>query len=311
MAFRWESFPFSAELGSQWMAPRFVEGRVRSQLERAGLQPDIALRILRKTESVISGSTTLPVLINLSFTPNDLDMYTPLRYEGIVLVELSTKLAFTVFRRTEEHYKVDSSIVRVHWLRKGHHIINLLVVAGENAPAAIFRFHSTIVMNFISGYGVFCGYPELTLRKKSIANHSVLQDKISRSRALVCFEKYESRGVLTHDDLRGHDGWVSHVCGTDKSCPSTLRSLHDDGSLFVSFQSTSTPECPPIMHSGFASVLWSLGGTRCAPLPISHPLVVQTLPLLFIEETEFDTKGPPGEDVHAEMVASRVRLFTL
>ncbi|KAK7035712.1 hypothetical protein R3P38DRAFT_3183528 [Favolaschia claudopus] len=287
MAFPWRSFRFSAELGTEWLSPRSVEERVRYQLRKAGLEPDVTLRLLRKTESIISGSTTIPVLINLSFSPNDLDLYALIRHEGTILLELRTKLGFTVFRRTNDDYAPGSGIVRIHWLRKGQHIINLLIVTGDNAAEAIFRFHSTIVMNFISGYGVLCAYPALTLRKKSIANHGVMADQLSRDRGRGCFEKYEERGISTKDHLREHALWSHHVCGSDKSCPSTFRTLHDDGSLFVAFEAIGTPETPPLFYNGFSSVLWSLGGTQCSALPVGHSLFVQCLPTLYAEASYY------------------------
>ncbi|KAK7040608.1 hypothetical protein R3P38DRAFT_2513997, partial [Favolaschia claudopus] len=241
------------------------------------------LTVLRKTQSIISGSTVIPVLVNLTFTPNDVDIYTPSQYEAIILVELRTKLGFSVFRCTDDNYAPGSGVVRIHWLRKGHHVINLLVVPGDNAVDAIFRFHSTIVMNFISGYGVFSAYPALTLRKKSVANRAVLFDHISQDRADRCFEKYTGRGITTKYDLREHHLWSSHVCGSDKSCPSTFRTLHDDGSLFVAFESTGAPGTPPLFYNGSSSMLWSMGGTRCSPLPVGHSLFIESLPTSFAE----------------------------
>ncbi|KAK6974078.1 hypothetical protein R3P38DRAFT_2584591 [Favolaschia claudopus] len=280
--------------GNEWLTPEFVERRVRDRLEAAGIQPDIGLRLLRRTDSIISGSTPIPILVNLPFKPNDLDMYITKPQQRTVLGVLTTDLGFVVFRRTNDDYVVGFGIAHILWLRKNHHVINVLVVSGDNAVESIFHFHSTIVMNFISGYGVFCAYPALTLRKRSVTNHSILSDQTSTNRARTCFEKYERRGICHKDHLRHHVNWLghrdhvdwsAHICGTDKACPSTFRTLHDDGSLFIPFPSTTTPASPPVIFNGVDSVVWSLGGSSCSPLPVGHESFVQTIPVTFLKVT--------------------------
>ncbi|KAK7044301.1 hypothetical protein R3P38DRAFT_2406533, partial [Favolaschia claudopus] len=175
----------------------------------------------------VSGSTPLPVLLDLNFEPNDLDVYVFDFDEDRTLVLLKQVFNFATVHMTDNTYQDMAGISRTHWLKKGENVINLMVMSSGNAAAAIFQFHSTIVMNYISGWGVFCAYPELTLNGKSVANPSALATERERKRALYCFDKYGERGIDHRGKLSDHKAWSSHACGSDPSCPMTLRALHD------------------------------------------------------------------------------------
>jgi hypothetical protein len=65
---------------------------------------------------------------------------------------------------------------QVAQLSNGLRNIDLVVSASETAVDTIFTFHSTPVMNFISGYGIFSAYPLLTLQNKGFVHPDFLLD---------------------------------------------------------------------------------------------------------------------------------------
>lgn len=238
-------------------------------LANVGLDAQETLKQMGTTNSVISGSSLLPVLTDCDFTPNDLDIYVPRLSESEMLAALELQ-GFVIHRTESSSYASIICIARVHWLTKVRHVINLVVVDSENAALAMLYFHSTIVMNFLSTNGLFCAYPDLTLNKMSIPNPTML-DGFSRQRTLRCIEKYQERGIRYTDNLRGWSRWAKHACGQDPNCPTTLRTLHDGHGLFIPLTShltppTSTSEVPlRMVYDGYNSAIWSLGGGSCTP----------------------------------------------
>ncbi|KAK7037916.1 hypothetical protein R3P38DRAFT_2515719, partial [Favolaschia claudopus] len=191
----------------------------------------------REGGGFVSGSTPPPSTAGPNFKPNDLDIYAFDFDEDRTLDLLKNSFQFATVHKSDNPYQDIAGIARTHWLKKGPHVINLMVMTSGNAAAAIFQFHSTIVMNYISGWGVFCAYPELTMSGKSIANPSALASERERKRAIYCFDKYGERGIDHRGTLSDHKAWSSHACGVDPSCPTTLRALHDSHSLFIPFAS--------------------------------------------------------------------------
>ncbi|KAJ6585948.1 hypothetical protein B0H19DRAFT_1060126 [Mycena capillaripes] len=252
------------------LEPSLIETRIRKILSSAGLDPDLCLNMLRKTRSLISGSSALSVLFDNSFSPNDLDIYTCADTEAAALAFLQQDMFFTIDRSSnlDNHYSTDAGLFRIHWLRKGLHLVNLMVVRGEDAAAAVFYFHSSLVMNFFNWEVLYCAYPALTLAKRGIPNWSIITDSRSRERAYPCFKKYTDRGFTFVPT--SHDG----RCGEDKCCPTTIRALHDDGGLVIPFPSRhnmSVTTLTPVGDSKM-SVIWALGGSICSsgPLYVEH-----------------------------------------
>ncbi|KAK6992983.1 hypothetical protein R3P38DRAFT_2568245, partial [Favolaschia claudopus] len=235
----------------------------------------------------VSGSTSLPVLLDMKFKPNDLDVYTFEPDEDRLLNLVKNSFGFAIVHQTNNPYWQDMhGIKRTHWLRKNTHIINIIVMPADSAAGAIFQFHSTIVMNYISGWGVFCAYPDLTLRGKSVANHSALATEGQRNRAKTCFVKYGERGIDHQARLSDHKDWSSHVCGVDPSCPITLRALHDRASLFIPFKSVELKDGLTPVYDGMKSMVWSLGGSTCEKVGSTyHPSIafpVEALSKVFV-----------------------------
>ncbi|KAJ7247067.1 hypothetical protein C8J57DRAFT_1020191, partial [Mycena rebaudengoi] len=83
----------------------------------------------------------------------------------------------------------------VRRLASGHggHKINVMACTGETAILLVFHFHSTLVMNFISSYGLFCAYPALTLEHTAIPSAAFFDSTIDHQRLEACLMKYTAR----------------------------------------------------------------------------------------------------------------------
>ncbi|KAJ6460422.1 hypothetical protein DFH09DRAFT_832067, partial [Mycena vulgaris] len=132
--------------------------------------PKNMLKTLTDTASIISGSLAILPFIDGDFTPNDLDIYVLEEHEVTILRTLEATFGYTIDRTLSSSYTSIGLIIRFHWLQNGGKIINLMVIKGVDAVEAIYQFHSTVVMNFISGTGAYCAYPELTLKKLAFPN---------------------------------------------------------------------------------------------------------------------------------------------
>ncbi|KAJ7429598.1 hypothetical protein B0H11DRAFT_1766922 [Mycena galericulata] len=242
------------------------------------------LRELGRTDSVISGSSLVPILTGADFTPNDLHVYVPKAKESQMLLAIEG-MGFTNQRTEARTYSNITGIIRVHWLTKADHIINIVVVDGENALIAILYFHSTIVMNFLSTHGLFCIYPDLTLYRLSIFSNMTMLDNFTREKHEDCFAKYTQRSIIFAPSLRNFPEWSTHTCGQDPSCPHTIRSLHDGNGLFIPLvshlESPQTVHNVPLrmLYDGFTSVVWSLGGTACSEEDVLMDTFVISVPI--------------------------------
>ncbi|KAF9454287.1 hypothetical protein P691DRAFT_717714 [Macrolepiota fuliginosa MF-IS2] len=186
--------------------------RVVSILADFQLDPKTFLEFLTRTSSVISGSAALLVFCPGLFIPGDLDLYCSEENLDDVLDLLNT---FTEYRSPEESSSKEelikdrdyedfseNCIAKVLKLsccpppestRMDPTIVNIIAVRDVHPITAISHFHSTPVMNVITGKGAMCMYPELTLRMRGIINthrHSMK----SRKKFENCLNKYRQRG---------------------------------------------------------------------------------------------------------------------
>ncbi|KAJ7024541.1 hypothetical protein C8F04DRAFT_918072, partial [Mycena alexandri] len=175
-----------------------------------------------------SGSAVLRMITNLDFNPGDLDIYVPDSQEETAIKLCVDRLGFKMSKSRDPLYENNIILGTIHWLKKGPYNLNIMVVKGENAAIAIFQFHSTIVMNFLSANGLYCAYPTLTLSNLAIPNRPIMRRELGAvQRCRDCFEKYRGRGVIYETDARAFPGHGNHICFVDAECPMTIRSTKD------------------------------------------------------------------------------------
>lgn len=245
------------------------------------LVPDLFFRLLYQTDAVVSGSAALLVFFPNDFLPGDVDIYVPQRSIIYFLRKLTTEFAYVVDeeRACEDDPRASGlyegvpnpAIDRVYWYRKGNLKINIISTDSVCAIEPIMHFHSTLVMNFFSFHGAYCAYPKLTLSRIGIAN-------VGRSpppHIAECLAKYESRGFNIIRTLSESSAHADHVCGQSMVCPQTIRSLYDNGSLFVPFDITGLLSSNVYVYNRQHSLVWRLvAGKECAnQRPISGPFV--------------------------------------
>ncbi|KAJ7041699.1 hypothetical protein C8F04DRAFT_880488, partial [Mycena alexandri] len=178
---------------------------------------------------IVSGSAALLMVSDLEFESGDLDIYSPPSQEETVLSLANHRLWFeNKTTRMPRSYPNNAAIFTVHRLEKGAKSMNIIIVNGEDPAAAVFHFHSTVVMNHLMVFGLYCACPMLTLTDYGVANLPVvLQDIAARTSAADCFDKYRERGVTIVNDVTKLQGHSRHACCLDAECPHTLRSTVD------------------------------------------------------------------------------------
>ncbi|KAJ7020468.1 hypothetical protein C8F04DRAFT_974253 [Mycena alexandri] len=121
--------------------------------------------MLRTTMGVVSGSVALLMATDMAFKPGDMDIYVPASQDQTALAIAQTHLGFTLKKLSARTYQNNVDIKRVHTLKKGPKKINIIMTKGENAMAAIFQFHSMIVMNVLTAAGLYCAsFPVTPIR---------------------------------------------------------------------------------------------------------------------------------------------------
>ena len=202
----------------------------KEMLGRYELEWNALRAIMVATGAVISGSTALAVLLRGEFIPQDLDIYVDAKGFTAILVFL-TNHGYQV-TTTRPHYAQKTkypeskNVLTLKRDGKGEKID--VIVAEAHVPTTITQFHSTVVMNYITSYGIICLYPEWTMRKNGLVTRKNMPHQI--------LKKYQGRGFKmahTSAELEKYD--VNHNCGEHVCCPRMKRHLRDGLSLFIPF----------------------------------------------------------------------------
>ncbi|KAJ7654012.1 hypothetical protein DFH06DRAFT_1330115 [Mycena polygramma] len=255
-----------------------IFGATKKLIANFDLDADALLKLMLKTNSIIVGSLPVAVLTDASFEPNDIDILVPASSEGTMKVLLSSQFGYTEMSSKIMDGSHDSLRVE-HKFVRGAHVINLRVTAGENATVALMLSHSTIAMNFVSAWGVFCAYPQLTLVNKAMFNHFTEDEHefrrwSSHQRMMTSFEKYVKRGIEFGVDSSTWYARAQHRCYASPLCPLSTRSLYDRSTLFIRFPnagpSTAGPLANTIRYDERHTVIWSLGGCFCNEPVLYH-----------------------------------------
>lgn len=223
------------------------------------LDPLVMLDVLNHTRSVVSGSAALAVINPWSFTPNDIDIYVPRTHDALLIELMSTRFGYNV-ASISNVYPSFSSISTIYNLTNGAHSVQIMVTESANPLAALFRFHSTVVMNFISAHGVYSAYPILTSQRRGLKNqYELTHHSQSHETVRVCFDKYKERGYEIADNLSDWPEFNGHVCTLTGSCPGIDRYVDDRHAYFHRF-SNASPENKPnrVFSSGIDRPVWCL-----------------------------------------------------
>lgn len=218
-------------------------GRIYQLLRIFGLAPMPFLAMLKQTNSIISGSGALVIVLTWSFTPGDLDIYTPASRVDDVVEAIKSE-----FDYADEPTPpgVPSPAMHLNYhsvirLQNGHRKIQIIASTTEDATKPLRGFHSSPVMNFLSGRAIFCAYPVLLEQRKGIMNCRVISWSAQPTEEIVeCVAKYERRGFNFEVDLSLWPEFDGHVCGQHGSCPYTRRTIDDKHVLLHAFQSAET-----------------------------------------------------------------------
>lgn len=220
--------------------------------------------VLRTTRSIVGGSVALLMVSHLDFQPGDIDIYTPMSQSETVLALVDKRLGFSRRASASLSYDDLSFLKLVYYFEKGDKKMNVMIVRGEDPSIAIFQYHSTVVMNFLTAFGLYCGYPSLTLANLGVANlPALLRNPDARGRYLYCFQKYRGRGFLIEGDVTDLPLYGDHVCRVDAECPHTIRSTLDGKGLYVDLFSPPSVAETELRALNGSMVVWHLGGPMC------------------------------------------------
>ena len=301
-----------------------IHKRSRNVVRPFVRNPDHLFLLLKWTDSIISGSTALRFMIpstQIAWVPHDLDIYVTrqalpiimsfLRKEGFSELRTDTSSAASNVSDTEtdpdtnttsesDYSNGTRSIALVVKMVKDHLTVD--VIQSMNTPiSAVIRFHSTAVMNYITGQGFLSAYPTITDQNRSLINPLAFYPcLLPPSRFFPCVAKYAERGITTCITPLDWDnettntisqsstlpGNKRHQCHISSDCPHTIRSNLDNGCLFVKFGSSHIfPDPEPIsptmldVKARAGSAVWNIGGVKCYTSNAAlRPFVVSDTP---------------------------------
>lgn len=254
----------------------YVDQKLRYAIQPFFKHPSEFLDILIQTDSIISGSFALAFMIPIEvdgWHPKDLDLYTEgksaeriirfLKKSGFVSVK-SKGINATYFETPD----IKSIITYSHTETKRQ--IDLIISATTAAESPIFRFHSTMLMNWISGNALFSAYPNLTSSKRGLLNPiTFIAPDLPPAHVVKCLQKYADRGISLR--LRP-TAWKDdkHICKQSMICPQTSRSTRDSGCFRYTFRSSEewgflgTGYDHAVSSARNKTVIWYLGGFTCS-----------------------------------------------
>ena len=186
---------------------------------------DLLLRVMKRGKVVASGSLVLKILRLSGFETSDIDFYMAQdRGPDNVLLEFLYICGYTLQTQpsfVSGMYASSSIICDVLRLvrTEGNFAtsVNVVFVASpDDVFRAVLEFHSTLVMNIVSWYGILCLYPRWTLLKLGLIVRET-------HNTWVCFKKYEGRGFQ-----------MFRTCLEDYPAGSR-RSMHDGSVLVIPF----------------------------------------------------------------------------
>lgn len=226
------------------------------------------LSIMRKHNIIIGGGTALQFM-DPCFISNDLDLLVACpkddRLQSLAtLKSFIESFGYEHVPYSEDHvneYDGEHMVQMFHNSDTGRKIDIIVVLDTTSPTSAIFRFHSTIVMNYITADGLYVAYPLLLEKRLFLLNFEGSFSRPWPSKMQRVLDKYCDRGfnpVLCDSDLTS---FGPHSCGRSTSCAHTYRSCIDNRGCAYVF---NTHFCPCSRRSlqsvGGRTPSWCIGG---------------------------------------------------
>ncbi|KAJ2916280.1 hypothetical protein MD484_g4134, partial [Candolleomyces efflorescens] len=220
------------------VAQGFIKDKIYALLVAFSLPPAATLDTMKKLKAVISGSLVLALIEPGLFTPGDIDIYIPFG-NMIAFVQFLDGLGgFKEVAKEDELPPYEPSgrrVTCVHQTKYFQHqasgaLVNLVETRTKTPTVAVFMFHSSIVMNYITWNTVVCAYPNLTCQHKALQNTDL---DTPTDRTVKCFLKYIRRGF---DFLNHANEWDDkHECRRSPYCGRSTRRVDDRSTMRIGF----------------------------------------------------------------------------
>ncbi|EIM83155.1 uncharacterized protein STEHIDRAFT_160753 [Stereum hirsutum FP-91666 SS1] len=246
----------------------YLQSRWHRHLRRYVKQPHLFRVILRRTRSVISGSSALHFVLPgpKHWTPNDCDVYTPSGKGSHVIKYLcdhegfETSSTYTTNSGRSAHYgTVKSCIASVTKLTKtgSNKRIDVIESATSSSIHPLAYFWCTLLPNYISADSICIPFPAHALHGRGCRNEEAATDELE--------QKYKFRGFTISSFLSNMETVVDSYpriknnCAANPYCPHMNRSFGDKWCLQIVFDEslaegnavdTLTPQ-------------WRYGGGQC------------------------------------------------
>ncbi|KAJ2924552.1 hypothetical protein H1R20_g12535, partial [Candolleomyces eurysporus] len=224
-----------------FVVKKHIRDRVNDLLKQWSL-PNAFVEFMKNHDVVFSGSAVLALLEPDSLTPNDLDTYVPLGALPAVEAFLSTHTLYIAFDNlrsslgdeADEYVSdgtADTGVNAVAFYRHPttNAVLNVIETTHAIPIAAIFKFHSTFVMNFLTYNALVSAYPRMTADHVGLVNTRAPTMSLRMHRCLL---KYGVRGFNALD--RAFD-WTNeeHDCFTYPYCGPCPRVVSDRSTMRI------------------------------------------------------------------------------
>ncbi|KAJ2933905.1 hypothetical protein H1R20_g3133, partial [Candolleomyces eurysporus] len=175
--------------------------------------------------------------------PNDLDVYVPRGGMGRAANFLSKYTDYVKvadgdlgFEQEDPEYTsgpFGTGVKSVAFYRHptARTIVNIIETEDIVVTTAIFKFHTTFVMNYVTWNALVCAYPKMTADRVGLVNTHLLD---LSSQLVRCLIKYAMRGFRALD--RSYD-WKKedHDCSRNGYCSRTSRFVGDEYTMRFTF----------------------------------------------------------------------------
>ncbi|KAJ6574242.1 hypothetical protein B0H19DRAFT_1371396 [Mycena capillaripes] len=203
-----------------------IEEQLQIRLMQNGLNHEATYRWLDDhPPACLSGSLVLAAITSAAWEPEDTDLY--VRFEDEEAAKRFVTLSQNFFEckvAYQPPYHVNPALEKILYFQKGDYALNVMVARKDVSPAvAVFRFHSTAVMNIVFPRVVVSPYYSSIQMGVTWTNPTYrgTSEMLSKSK-----EKYTRRGYRFREK-RSPAELQTHRCKVDPDCLATVRMLRD------------------------------------------------------------------------------------